>query len=103
MKVYVAGKISGLDRKSAGEKFASTAEKLKADGHEVFVPTVLPDYPNVPHEDYMHVCYAIIDICDAVYMLKDWQDSKGARLERNYALDWDKWVFYEDDATREDD
>jgi hypothetical protein len=43
----------------------------------------------------------MIDICDAVYMLSDWQKSKGARMELQYAEDWGKAILYEDESTRE--
>lgn len=102
MKVYIAGKVSGLPRDEIDRKFNESAKMLVKQGHEPFNPTVLPDYEDVPHDDYMHVCYAMIDICDAVYMQKDWQSSKGARLERQYAFDWDKQIVYEDPATKED-
>lgn len=102
MKIYIAGKITGLDREAVIAKFAVIAAKLTEQGHEPFVPCVLPDYLDVPHGDYMHVCYAMIDICDAIYMLKDWQESKGARMELQYAADWQKKIIYEDDASREE-
>ena len=101
MKIYIAGKISGENRLKMQEKFYIAAEKLTAQGHEPFVPSVLPDYADVPHEDYLHICYAIIDICDAVYALKDWQASKGARSELQYATDWKKRILYEDEKTKE--
>ncbi len=101
MKIYIAGKITGLDRAGVDRKFAEAAQKLSAEGHEVFVPTVLPYYEDVAHDDYIHVCYAIIDICDAVYMLADWQQSKGARMEMQYATEWRKQVLYQDEATKE--
>ena len=102
MKVYIAGKITGLPHEDAVQKFENAARALKEKGHEPFVPTVLPSYNDVSHEDYMHVCYAMIDICDEIYMLKDWQDSKGARLERQYAFDRDKKISYEDPSTKEE-
>ena len=101
MKIYVAGKITGLSRQEVEGKFRATAETLRNEGHDVFIPSVLPMYDSVPHEDYMHVCYAMIDICDAVYMLSDWQQSKGARMELQYAADWRKQILYEDESTRE--
>ena len=102
MKIYIAGKITGLDRQEILEKFAIVDIRLKKQGHAPFIPCVLPDYPDVPHEDYMHICYAMIDICDAVYMLKDWQQSKGARMELQYAADHRKGIIYEDETTREE-
>lgn len=101
MKVYIAGKITGENRASVAEKFTSAMGKLKSAGHLPFNPSVLPDYEDVDHEDYMHVCFAMIDICDAIYMLKDWQTSAGARAELQYAALGRKKIMYEDDDTRE--
>jgi len=103
MKVYIAGKITGLTRTEVQEKFARASIELQAQGHETFVPCVLPDYADIPHQDYLHVCYAMIDICEAVYMLSDWQMSPGARMELQYAADYQKKILYEDEATREAD
>lgn len=103
MKIYVAGKISGLPRKEVDLKFEKARAELTAEGNSVFVPTVLPEYNDVPHDDYMRICYAMIDVCDAVYMLPDWRTSKGARMELQYAADWRKEIIYADISTREND
>ena len=102
MKVYIAGKITGEDRAAVMEKFDAASCKLWKEGHLPFNPSVLPDYEDVDHADYMHVCYAMIDVCDAIYMLKDWQTSAGARSELQYAAEWKKKIMYEDDNTREE-
>lgn len=102
MKVYIAGKITGESRASVAEKFSNAMCKLKLAGHLPFNPSVLPDYEEVDHEDYMHVCYAMIDVCDAIYMLKDWQASAGARAELQYEAEWKKKIMYEDENTREE-
>lgn len=94
MKVYVAGKISGLERHHAIYMFERAKDMLKAQGYEPFVPTVLPAYDDVAHEDYLHICYAMIDVCDAIYMLSNWQQSKGARIELQYASDWKKKTVF---------
>lgn len=97
MKIYIAGKITGLNRARVELKFQVTAGILAREGHDVFYPTILPDYESVPHEDYMHICFAMIDVCDAVYMQEDWQQSKGARMELEYAKSHGKRILYEDD------
>ena len=102
MKVYIAGKITGEDRDSVEGKFSRASSMLKSDGHLPFNPSVLPDYPEVDHEDYMHICFAMIDVCHAIYMLKDWQTSAGARAELQYAAEWKKKIMYEDESTREE-
>ncbi len=102
MKIYIAGKITGEDRAAVVEKFAAASCKLRTAGHLPFNPAVLPDYEQVDHEDYLHICFAMIDVCDAVYMLSDWKKSPGARKELQYAADWRKKILYEDEGTRED-
>ena len=65
-------------------------------------PAVLASNDVFEHSDYMHVCLAMIDVCDAVYMQKDWRNSKGARMELQYARKCKNKIFYEDESTRED-
>lgn len=102
MKIYIAGKITGEPRMEMKAKFNHAAEQLSKQGHETFIPSVLPAYDDVSHADYLHVCFGMIDICDAIYMLKDWQRSKGARMELQYAADWRKKILYEDAGTMEE-
>ena len=93
MKMYVAGQITG--DKNYKEKFRNASRKLIKCGYEVFSPAVLPNYPDVSHEDYMHICKAMIDVCDAVYFLKDWQQSEGAKVEFDYAREKGKFRYFE--------
>ena len=102
MKSYRAGKGTGLEKDDMFKKFFESRKLLKKDGHLVMSPAVLALNEGFEHEDYMHICYAMIDVCDAVYMQKDWQQSKGARMELQYAKDRKKQIIYEDEATRED-
>ena len=101
MKVYIAGKVTGLEKDEIFKKFYESGKQLKKDGHIVMSPAVLVLNEGFEHEDYMHICYAMIDVCDAVFMQKDWQDSKGARMELQYAKDWKKQILYEDEFTKE--
>lgn len=96
MKFYIAGKVTGLEKDDMFKKFFESRKLLKKDGHLVMSPAVLALNEGFEHEDYMHICYAMIDVCDAVYMQKDWQQSKGARMELQYAKDWKKQIIYED-------
>ena len=96
MKVYIAGKVTGLEKTEILSKFYESRKQLKEEGHTVMSPSVLALNEGFEHEDYMHICYAMIDVCDAVYMQKDWQNSEGARMELQYAKDWKKQIIYED-------
>lgn len=80
MKVYIAGKITGDP--GYRDKFAAAEIQLGWRGHTVLNPAELPG--GMSREDYMRICFAMIDVADAVVFLPDAKDSAGARLERAY-------------------
>lgn len=92
MKIYIAGKITGLENYK--ELFSKAANKLKDKGYSVMNPAVL-EGGKFTQDDYMHVCYAMIDVCNSVYFLNNWKDSKGANLEHKYAKEKNKIIIYE--------
>lgn len=98
MKILISGKITGLPVTDVAAKFYKAKEKLIRAGHDVINPYGLSigvRGENWKHEDYMHLTLAALEICDAVYMLTDWQDSKGAKMEHDRAIMTGKPVFYE--------
>lgn len=101
MKIYIAGKITGETESDIQNKFFAAKTNLIRQGHKTMSPAVLTANQDFEHEDYMHICYAMIDVCDVVYMLSDWQKSKGARMELQYAADHQKEIMYEDESTKE--
>jgi len=103
MKVYVSGKITGLDQKEYLEKFEAAQKYLELHGHKVMNPAsaMFTCTAGFGAEEYLHVCYAMIDVCDVIYMLDNWQSSQGARKELQYASDWRKRIVYQDDRTQE--
>lgn len=91
-KIYIAGKITGL--KEYKKKFLETEKRLTAEGNAVMNPSVLP--PGFEHEEYMKICLAMIDACDTLFFLRDWRESKGARMEHAYASACGKKIIFED-------
>ena len=89
MKIYVAGKITGLDNYK--EKFAEAASYLEGEGHNVMNPAILPK--GFEHHEYMKICYAMIDACDAICLLDNWKDSLGATMEHDYACSLYKLIL----------
>lgn len=80
MKVYIAGQITGnLDYE---KQFAEAEQKLKAVGHTVLNPVKNLGFS---YKDYIDMGLCELMKCDAIYMLKGWHDSTGARLEFSYA------------------
>ena len=91
MKIYIAGKITGLD--NYRELFQKAESIFKNEGHAVMNPSILPD--GFEHREYMHICYSMINVCDGVHFLDNWKDSKGAIMEYEYAVEQGKFISFE--------
>ena len=90
--IYIAGAITGnSDYRS---DFQKAENHLKENGFDkILNPTVLPD--NLEHEQYVKICFSMIDVSDTVYFLRNWRDSDGATREYYYALSKQKKIVFE--------
>lgn len=77
MKVYLSGMITGDS--NYRQKFKAMAEELLSYGYVVFNPAVLPD--GFDYEDYMDFDLLILSRCDAIFLMRDWKNSPGAKRE----------------------
>ena len=80
MKVYIAGKITG--DQGYHYHFHNAEAELYKRGDIPINPAALPE--GMTPADYMRICFAMIDVADAVVFLPDAAESAGARLEREY-------------------
>ena len=95
MRVYIAGKMTGLEDK--GRKAFQKAElQLKALGHVVLNPAILPD--GLLSHQYMPICLAMLEQAEAIYLLDNWRDSPGAKLELEYARYQHKLIRAQEDG-----
>ena len=92
-KIYVAGKITG--RQGYKTEFTDAESFLTNMGFKVMNPSIMPD--GFEQSEYLHVCTAMIDVCDAVYFLPSWVDSKGSHYEMGYAKAKGKHVLLSTD------
>ena len=85
MRVYISGPITGTG--DYIERFETIERELKEAGYDVINPEkVCARLPiGFSHDDYMHVCFAMLDLCDAIFMLDGWEQSDGATREAAYA------------------
>lgn len=90
MKAYIAGKITG--NQNYKEEFAMAEKNLKDKGYKVMNPTCLPE--GFEQFDYLSICATMIDICDEVFFLPTWEDSKGSCFEYGYSLASHKPVHF---------
>ena len=94
MRIYISGPITNvIDYK---EKFARAEQNLKAKypDAEIINPTVLDKLP-LTYDEYMELDLRLLGMCEGIYMLKGWEDSKGANREYGYALAKGKTFYFE--------
>lgn len=94
MKLYIAGKIT--DNPGYKEQFAEAEKALREQGHTTMNPAVLPE--GFEHHEYMKICFSMIDVCEGLYLLDNWQDSKGAKMELEYAIPKGKTIVFKHTA-----
>lgn len=98
-RVYIAGKISGMDREEAVELFEVAQLVIEVNGHEAVNPfEVAEESPRKEWQDYMCECHRALLMCNAVLMLPNWHDSRGARIEYAVAREMGIPVYF---GTRE--
>lgn len=90
---YIAGKITGLPADEVKEKFSKISDKLKGMGYEVVAPLALTDSAQPWSQSIRSDIKTMLE-CDEIHMLPDWQDSRGAQLERDIAIRLDMEVVY---------
>lgn len=94
-RVYISGKISGLDIKVAEGYFESMENQIKEAGHIPINPMkVMAYHPDHTWEDYMIADIRALFGCTAIVMLENWQDSRGAKIEHAIALNNGMEIYY---------
>lgn len=82
-KVFISGKITG--EPNYREKFNQAEKEMTEQGHLVMNPAVFPE--GFRWEDYMKITLAMLSVCDTIYLLNNWHESKGAQAEFRYAIE----------------
>ena len=82
---YVAGKITGLPREDVKEKFNMITSQLTNQGYLVVNPLAVNDNSQSWDVAVRNDIKIMLE-CDEVHLLPDWQESRGAQLERDIAL-----------------
>jgi hypothetical protein len=81
MRIYIAGKITGLDEKQTRHKFEKAEALIHASNHEAINPMKHVKGTDVTPKEAMKVCLPLLWNCDAIYLLDDHIWSEGAKVE----------------------
>lgn len=93
--VYISGKITGTE--DYMDRFSKAERKLIEKGFDVVNPAgvnaCLPKATT--YEQYMKMSFAMLEMCDGIYMLDGWEGSAGAKAELSYARAVGKTIMFE--------
>lgn len=98
--IYISGPISGIN--DYKERFAKAKKKLEAQGFSVCNPVDLDSlvkchFSDPTWVDYMKIDIRFLCVCDSIFMLKGWENSRGAKLEHHIAQELGMKIYYEED------
>ncbi len=93
-KIYISGKITGLSIDEAMDNFCKAEFKM-SDYFEVVNPLKIEHNHDKSWLNYMKNDIKALMDCDAIYMLSNWTDSRGAEIERRIAIDLGMKIIYQ--------
>lgn len=85
-KCYIAGKIGDLPIEEFTRNFETAKDEVNELGYYPISPLELPHAHGKTWIEYMKEDLIALLDCDAVYCLRNWRDSPGARIEIQTAL-----------------
>ena len=97
MKIYISGAIT--NNPNYKEDFERAKDYLRKEypSAEIINPALVNSHlpKSTTHEEYMRMSFVMLDMCDSVYFINGWEESKGANQEYGYALAKDKIILFE--------
>ena len=88
MKIYISGPMSGV------QGFMMAEARLRLLGHSPLNTSRLNLDKNWTSEEILKVNIAALSVCDGIYLLDGWSDSKTANEEYDYSVKNGKKIFY---------
>ena len=87
MRIYISGKITGLEKEVYTKQFARAEAFYKTSGFDVINPVkigeeILKKNPSATWEDFMKEDLKAIQTCTHIVLLEGWEESKGAKIEK---------------------
>ena len=94
MKVYIAGPIT--NNPDYKNQFKEVENQFKRfEGVSVVInPATLPT--GLSQQEYMSICIPMLYCCNTIYLLKGWENSLGANIEKQLAEQAGMTVMYQE-------
>lgn len=96
MRIYISGPITGHEDYLAEFDVARRAVEALFDYRvEVINPArICAELPeDTEWEEYMNICFKLLDMADGIYMMQGWKESTGAGAEYGYARALNKKIY----------
>lgn len=94
MRIYISGKMTGLNKEEYRGKFKKAQKYLIKAGHKPINPARLDVY-ELNYKDFLTIDLILLKSCEAIYMLDNWKESSGAKWELAEANKLGLKVLYE--------
>lgn len=103
-KIYIAGAVSELIKddpakiNEVAERFMRKEQEFKALGYDVINPVGLVlqhQQQNESWESIMAFLIPFLVSCDSMYIMKEWQNSRGVIMERDIMRNLNKEIEYQ--------
>ena len=95
VRIFISGAVTGTT--DYYQRFLDAEMKLKEKGFIVFNPIrvhqEMPD--DCTYQEYMNISIELLKMCDAVFMMKDYERSNGAKAEFAYMFSVGKPIYLE--------
>ena len=97
MRVYISGPMTG--HPEYAKEFAKREDMLRMQGHDAVNPARVADIirTDMTWEEWMSIDIGLLKVCDAIYMMAGYKDSRGANRELGFAMGAGMKVIYEEE------
>ena len=97
MKIYISGAITNNPNYKEDFERAEDYLQRKYPSADTINPALVNSFlpKSTTYEEYMKMCFCMLDMREAIFMLRGWYKSCGANREYGYALAKDMIIMHE--------